>query len=151
MHCTYTKCKAEHKHDIVRSYIQLQSIFVHCIDRADVTTCPCILNTSTKKQWAWNYLLSYVPVGPRIRWSPAFACSLTWLLISARGTKSLYLNCSLKSIQRAPSSGTCLQQRKCSGRNEVLSSDNTDGVYMRDCKILKGCHGDSQVSIMSKL
>ena len=27
----------------------------------------------------------------------------------------MYLNCSLKTIQRAPSSGTCPQQRECSG------------------------------------
>ena len=57
---------------------------------------------------------------------------------------------SLKSIQRAPSSGTCPQQRECSGRNEDLCSDNTDEVYMHDRKILKGCRGDSQVSITSK-
>ena len=61
----------------------------------------------------------------------------------------MYLNCNLKSIQRAPSSGTCPQHRKCSGRNEILCSNNTDEVYMCDWKILKGCCGDSQVSIMS--
>ena len=45
------------------------------------------------------------------------------------------LNCSRKSIQNAPSSGTCPQQRVCSGRSEALCSDNTDEVYMWGLKV----------------
>ena len=54
------------------------------------------------------------------------------------------LNCSLKSIQHSASSGICPQQRECSGRNEVLCSDNTDEVYMHCCILLLWVGSESE-------
>ena len=38
VHCTYNKCKQNINMTLcIYSYITLQSIFVHCLDRADIT------------------------------------------------------------------------------------------------------------------